>query len=58
MRKRRGMFMRVFKCPDCGTEFTASKTQGTGAGHIKTMYCAICRRDRDFAQVDKAFVRM
>lgn len=33
---------------------TAPKLHGpTHTGHIKTMYCPMCREDRDFIQTDK-----
>lgn len=46
--------MRYFKCPICSTILTASKTMKrmTNKGHIKTLYCPICKETRDFVQFD------
>ena len=54
-RKTNTVYIRQFKCPLCGTEITAPKTSRTGNGHIKTMYCPVCREQRDFIQtgIDK-----
>lgn len=44
-------YIRHFKCPICSTEITAPKLSKTGYGHVKTMYCYVCRADRDFVQI-------
>lgn len=45
--------IRYFKCSSCGTIVTASKYRNrTANGHIKTMYCYICREDKEFVQYD------
>jgi transcription elongation factor Elf1 len=51
MRKTTTSYIRRFKCPECGCEVTAPKMSKTGNGHIKTMYCVICREKRDFVQI-------
>jgi transcription elongation factor Elf1 len=51
-KKRRIVYIRWFGCPECGAVVTATKGQKTPAGHIKTMYCPICKTDRRFMQVD------
>lgn len=58
MRKRRGFTVRHFRCPECGASVAAAKGKcRTGQGHIKTMYCYVCKRDRDFVQVDSDITR-
>jgi len=56
MRKSTTSYIRRFKCPVCGADATAPKLSMTGNGHIKTMYCPVCKQERDFVQVgiDKA----
>lgn len=45
--------LRYFKCPECGTVTTAPKTDGLShVGHIKTMWCYVCKADRDHVQID------
>lgn len=45
--------IRVFLCPECGTKVSATKTKAkTKAGHIKTMYCYVCKKYTDHVQVD------
>lgn len=46
--------LRRFKCPECGQEMIAPRLHHgpTHIGHIKTMYCPICREYRDFVQHD------
>ena len=51
--KRRCLFKRYFRCPVCGAETPAPCTRRkTLPGHIKTMYCYVCRETRDFEQVE------
>jgi len=53
MRKRRHFIVRRFRCPECGTELTATKMWfRTGDGHVKTMYCYVCKEERDCIQID------
>lgn len=53
MRKRRVWSMRRFRCPECGTMMSAAKVERRATkGHVKTMYCWVCKGDRDFVQVD------
>ena len=56
MRRTIISYIRRFKCQDCGSEITAPKLSKTGNGHIKTMYCPICKEQKDFIQIgiDKA----
>lgn len=52
-RKRRFVTLRRFRCPVCGQEMVASKLHSpTFKGHIKTMYCPMCKEDRDFVQTE------
>jgi len=51
MRKSTVSYIRRFKCSVCGADATAPKLSRTGNGHVKTMYCPVCRRERDFVQV-------
>lgn len=45
-------YLRTFRCPECGAELTAPKNKPTPVGHIKTMYCPVCRAERDFEQTE------
>ena len=42
----------TIKCPVCSAEMTAPKMTRTGSKHVKTMYCYVCKAERDFIQVD------
>ncbi len=44
------VFLRDFKCPECGTTMQMPKRRLTGNGHIKTMWCPRCKQMRDFVQ--------
>ena len=45
--------LRRFECPICGLKLSACKKDGvTGKGHIKTMWCTVCKSERDFVQID------
>lgn len=45
--------MRTFECPVCGTKLHATKTKfKTKVGHIKTMYCYVCKDMRDCVQTE------
>lgn len=45
--------MRVFRCPVCGQLHTAPKVLGrTHEGHIKTMWCFVCKQVVDQVQVE------
>lgn len=53
MLNKRFWRLRYFKCPICGAVNTAPKTEGlTHKGHIKTMYCFMCKRETDQIQID------
>ena len=45
--------MRYFICPECKVTITAFKKSCRMPvfGHIKTMYCYVCKTNRDFIQV-------
>lgn len=43
---------RTFKCLSCGCIRQAPKKRQTQIGHIKTMYCPVCKAVRDFEQVN------
>lgn len=47
------MHERVFKCPVCGDKRICLKRRNTAVGHIKTMYCYVCKEDRDFIQIEE-----
>lgn len=43
---------RSFQCPECGTVSPATKWKGiTNPGHIKTMYCYVCKKETEHIQV-------
>ena len=45
--------LRYFECPNCGIIVTAPKTDGRShSGHIKTMYCYVCKKETNHVQVD------
>lgn len=45
--------MRVFQCPECGAKVSATKTRfKTKAGHVKTMYCYVCKKATDHVQIE------
>ena len=54
------MQFRYFHCPVCKTKMMAPKLKNfkkniyKGKKHRKTMYCAICKKKRNFIQ-DEAF---
>lgn len=49
----RSLQLRVFRCPECGTRLVAPKRiYRTSIGHIKTMWCYVCKAMRDFIQVE------
>jgi transcription elongation factor Elf1 len=55
MRRRNIVEIRFFQCPVCSAKMSAPKYNGkTINGHIKTMYCYSCGKDRDFVQIDSA----
>ena len=55
---KRASLLRYFKCSWCGAIATAPRTHGkTHAGHIKTMWCYVCKRERDFVQIDQEKTR-
>lgn len=51
MRKSTVSYIRRFKCSVCGADASAPKLSKTSNGHIKTMYCHICKQEREFTQV-------
>lgn len=44
--------LRVFKCPTCGLKMVAPKGRGSEAGHVKDMYCPMCKDDQKFVLYD------
>lgn len=50
--KKSTMYLRRFKCPECGAVVTAPKLSKTKNGHVKTMYCSGCGMERDFVQFE------
>ena len=55
---KRASLLRYFKCSWCGAIATAPRTHGkTHAGHVKTMWCYVCKRERDFVQIDQEKTR-
>ena len=46
---------RFFVCPVCGLQWIAHKKpwRMTGVGHIKHMYCFVCREIRGFIQISE-----
>lgn len=45
--------VRYFKCPVCGTVAPATKTRHkTSKGHIKTMYCYVCKEITNHEQTE------
>ena len=59
MKKQRKFINRYFKCPECNTVISAPKklSMASEKGHIKTMYCYICKRKRDFIMIDSDIAR-
>ena len=53
-RKVRKLQMRLFRCEECGTVAPATKRRNkrTAIGHIKTMWCYVCREVRDHVQIE------
>lgn len=51
-RKRTAVQLREMKCTICGQVMYVSKHMRhmTPKGHIKTMYCPICKQETDFIQ--------
>lgn len=58
MKSTNTVMIRRFLCPVCGQKMTACKQhRATANGHIKTMYCPMCRKTQDFVQYDIERVR-
>ena len=52
MSKRKNLQLRRFRCNTCGKEADAPKSKGrTSPGHIKTMYCYVCRMRTNHTQL-------
>ena len=51
---RKNVTERVFKCPCCDTKMTAYKksSRRTSNGHIKHMFCYVCKEVKGFVQID------
>ena len=54
MRKREYIISEL-KCPVCGQIMTVPryKSAKREKGHIKTMFCPICKKKRQFRQLDE-----
>ena len=52
MRHRTKRFYSTLICPKCGLKMTIPRprSQKRKEGHIKTMYCAMCKDTRDFIE--------
>lgn len=50
MRTDRNFFYSTLICPVCKTRMTIPRKRKRKEGHIKTMYCGICREIRDFEE--------
>ncbi len=55
MGKRGKKCLRYFRCPECGSTLTATKriSRATGNGHLKYLYCPICRKEVNAEQYDR-----
>jgi len=43
----------VFACEECGTKVVAPKKNGrTHRGHVKHMYCHVCRKETAHIQIE------
>lgn len=45
-------YMRYFRCTGCGIMRAAQKRRKTKIGHIKHMYCPICKGVTEHIQVE------
>lgn len=51
--QNRGVQIRVFVCPECGTHITATKSRGqTHPGHIKDIWCYVCQQVQKCEQIE------
>lgn len=49
----RSIQLRRFRCKECGTVVPATKTlHKTSIGHIKHMYCYVCKRETEHEQTE------
>lgn len=50
--KQSPVTLHTFRCTTCGAVMTLPKKLGRlhRSGHVKTMYCYVCRRVRDFTE--------
>ena len=50
---RKNVTERTFQCPCCSTKMTAYKksSRRTKGGHIKHMYCYVCKDIKGFEQI-------
>ena len=45
--------IRVFECPVCGFRQTCAKWKNkTAPGHVKDLYCPVCRKVREYIQIE------
>lgn len=52
--KKHNFYIRNFRCPVCNTYRQATKKSchKTSAGHLKFMWCCVCKEERNFEQVE------
>lgn len=52
MRDRTKKFYSTLICQECGLKMTIPRPRSRKRkeGHIKTMYCAVCKETRDFIE--------
>lgn len=51
---RKEIYIRTFRCPDCGHEMYASKRSShkTKIGHLKRLWCPWCKAMKNMEQVE------
>ena len=52
---KRNMTERIFKCPKCNYRQIAYKKSSrlTKIGHLKNLWCPICKDEHNFVQISK-----
>ena len=56
MRKRRGMWLRRFKCTECGRRYELPKSKPSKAGHIKDFDC-VCGNNK-LEMTEQSYVKV
>lgn len=51
---RREVYIRTFRCPDCGMKMYAHKrgNHKTKPGHKKLLWCPWCKAEKNMVQVE------